>query len=413
VGGSAQTKVVKKLAGGIRTALAQYRELAAFAQFASDLDDATRKQLSHGEKVTELLKQKQYVPLSVADQSVLLFAVEFGYLEDVELQKIASFEAALLDYARRNHSEFMAELTKTGNYNDEVKRNKMAGAKEIKTKIASVQSTQKITKAMEMVATSKMRKTQDRMAASRPYSETIRNVISHVSKATVGYKHPFLIQREVKRVGILVVSTDRGMCGGLNINLFKTVMTEIKQWKDKGVTVELGLIGSKGISFFRSLGLPVRAQLSGLGDNPAMEDLIGVANDMFDVYKDGKVDAVYIAYNKFVNTMAQKPVYQQLIPLPALETDNLEQRQSTWDYLYEPEPKVLLDSLLTRYLESQVYQSVVDNLASEQAARMVAMKAATDNAGNLINDLRLVYNKARQASITNELNEIVAGAAAI
>ena len=263
----------------------------------------------------------------------------------------------------------------------------MAGAKEIKTKIASVQSTQKITKAMEMVATSKMRKTQDRMAASRPYSETIRNVISHVSKATVGYKHPFLIQREVKRVGILVVSTDRGMCGGLNINLFKTVMTEIKQWKDKGVTVELGLIGSKGISFFRSLGLPV--------------------------YKDGKVDAVYIAYNKFVNTMAQKPVYQQLIPLPALETDNLEQRQSTWDYLYEPEPKVLLDSLLTRYLESQVYQSVVDNLASEQAARMVAMKAATDNAGNLINDLRLVYNKARQASITNELNEIVAGAAAI
>ncbi|MDU4452997.1 MAG: F0F1 ATP synthase subunit gamma [Haemophilus parainfluenzae] len=275
----------------------------------------------------------------------------------------------------------------------------MAGAKEIKTKIASVQSTQKITKAMEMVATSKMRKTQDRMAASRPYSETIRNVISHVSKATVGYKHPFLIQREVKRVGILVVSTDRGMCGGLNINLFKTVMTEIKQWKDKGVTVELGLIGSKGISFFRSLGLPVRAQLSGLGDNPAMEDLIGVANDIFDVYKDGEVDAVY--------------VYQQLIPLPALETDNLEQRQSTWDYLYEPEPKVLLDSLLTRYLESQVYQSVVDNLASEQAARMVAMKAATDNAGNLINDLRLVYNKARQASITNELNEIVAGAAAI
>ena len=203
------------------------------------------------------------------------------------------------------------------------------------------------------------------------------------------------------------------MCGGLNINLLKTVMTEIKQWKDKGVTVELGLIGSKGISFFRSLGLPVSAQLSGLGDNPAMEDLIGVANDIFDVYKDGEVDAVYIAYNKFVNTMAQKPVYQQLIPLPALETDNLEQRQSTWDYLYEPEPKVLLDSLLTRYLESQVYQSVVDNLASEQAARMVAMKAATDNAGNLINDLRLVYNKARQASITNELNEIVAGAAAI
>ena len=289
----------------------------------------------------------------------------------------------------------------------------MAGAKEIKTKIASVQSTQKITKAMEMVATSKMRKTQDRMAASRPYSETIRNVISHVSKASVGYKHPFLVQRDIKKVGILVVSTDRGMCGGLNINLFKTVMTEIKRWKEKGVTVELGLIGSKGINFFRSLGLTVRGQLSGLGDNPKMEDLIGVSNEMFDIYKNGEVDAVYIAYNKFVNTMSQSPVFQQLIPLPALETDNLEKRQSTWDYLYEPEPKVLLDSLLTRYLESQVYQSVVDNLASEQAARMVAMKAATDNAGSLINDLQLVYNKARQASITNELNEIVAGAAAI
>ena len=289
----------------------------------------------------------------------------------------------------------------------------MAGAKEIKTKIASVQSTQKITKAMEMVATSKMRKTQDRMAASRPYSETIRNVISHVAKASIGYKHPFLIEREVKKVGILVVSTDRGMCGGLNINLFKTVMTEIKQWKNKGVNVELGLIGSKGINFFRSLGLSVRGQHSGLGDNPTLEELIGVATGMFDAYKNGEVDAIYIAYNKFVNTMSQTPNFQQLVPVPALETDNLNERQSAWDYLYEPDPKVLLDSLLTRYLESQVYQSVVDNLASEQAARMVAMKAATDNAGNLINDLQLVYNKARQASITNELNEIVAGAAAI
>ena len=228
-----------------------------------------------------------------------------------------------------------------------------------------------------------------------------------------GYKHPFLIEREVKKVGILVVSTDRGMCGGLNINLFKTVMTEIKQWKNKGVNVELGLIGSKGINFFRSLGLSVRGQHSGLGDNPTLEELIGVATGMFDAYKNGEVDAIYIAYNKFVNTMSQTPNFQQLVPLPALETDNLNERQSAWDYLYEPDPKVLLDSLLTRYLESQVYQSVVDNLASEQAARMVAMKAATDNAGNLINDLQLVYNKARQASITNELNEIVAGAAAI
>ena len=289
----------------------------------------------------------------------------------------------------------------------------MAGAKEIKTKIASVQSTQKITKAMEMVATSKMRKTQDRMVASRPYSETIRNVISHVSKASIGYKHPFLVEREVKKVGILVISTDRGMCGGLNINLFKTVLNEIKARKEKSITVELGLIGLKGIGFFRSLGLNIKSQHSGLGDNPTLEELIGVANTMFDAYRNGEIDAIYIAYNKFVNTMSQKPTFQQLVPLPELENDHLSERQQAWDYIYEPDPKMLLDSLLVRYLESQVYQAVVDNLASEQAARMVAMKAATDNAGNLIKDLQLVYNKARQASITNELNEIVAGAAAI
>ena len=289
----------------------------------------------------------------------------------------------------------------------------MAGAKEIKTKIASVQSTQKITKAMEMVATSKMRKTQDRMAASRSYSETIRSVISHVSKASIGYKHPFLVERDVKKVGVLVISTDRGMCGGLNVNLFKTTLNQIKDWKSQNATTELGLIGSKGISFFRSLGFNVRSQLSGLVDNPSLEDLIGVAHTMFDAYRHGEIDAIYIAYNKFINTMSQKPVVQQLVPLPEIEDDHLSERQQAWDYIYEPDPKVLLDSLLVRYLESQVYQAVVDNLASEQAARMVAMKAATDNAGNLINDLRLVYNKARQASITNELNEIVAGAAAI
>ena len=289
----------------------------------------------------------------------------------------------------------------------------MAGAKEIKTKIASVQSTQKITKAMEMVATSKMRKTQDRMAASRPYSETIRSVISHVSKASIGYKHPFLVERDVKKVGVLVISTDRGMCGGLNVNLFKTTLNQIKDWKSQNAMTELGLIGSKGISFFRSLGFNVRSQLSGLGDNPSLEELIGVANTMFEAYRNGEIDAIYIAYNKFINTMSQKPVVQQLVPLPEIEDDHLSERQQAWDYIYEPDPKVLLDSLLVRYLESQVYQAVVDNLASEQAARMVAMKAATDNAGNLINDLRLVYNKARQASITNELNEIVAGAAAI
>ncbi|MCL7782755.1 F0F1 ATP synthase subunit gamma [Pasteurella multocida] len=289
----------------------------------------------------------------------------------------------------------------------------MAGAKEIRTKIASVKSTQKITKAMEMVAASKMRKTQERMSSSRPYSETIRNVISHVSKATIGYKHPFLVDREVKKVGMIVVSTDRGLCGGLNVNLFKTVLNEMKEWKEKDVSVQLSLIGSKSINFFQSLGIKILTQDSGIGDTPSVEQLIGSVNSMIDAYKKGEVDVVYLVYNKFINTMSQNPVLEKLIPLPELDNDELGERKQVWDYIYEPDAKVLLDNLLVRYLESQVYQAAVENLASEQAARMVAMKAATDNAGNLINELQLVYNKARQASITNELNEIVAGAAAI
>ncbi|MCT8534230.1 F0F1 ATP synthase subunit gamma [Glaesserella parasuis] len=288
----------------------------------------------------------------------------------------------------------------------------MAGAKEIRTKIASVRNTQKITKAMEMVAASKMRKTQERMSASRPYSDAIRKVISHIAKGSIDYKHPFLTEREVKKVGFLVVSTDRGLCGGLNINLFKTVLNELKTRKDKGIDARLGLVGNKAVSFFQAMGLDVKAQVTGLGDTPAMEDLVGIVNGMIENYRNGEVDEVYIIYNRFVNTMSQKPTVQKLLPLPELEDDDLENKGS-WDYIYEPNPKVLLDSLLVRYLESQVYQAIVDNLASEQAARMVAMKAATDNAGNLINELQLVYNKARQASITNELNEIVAGAAAI
>lgn len=288
----------------------------------------------------------------------------------------------------------------------------MAGAKEIRTKIASVRNTQKITKAMEMVATSKMRKTQERMAAGRPYSETIRKVISHIAKGSIGYKHPFLIERDVKKVGYLVISTDRGLCGGLNINLFKTTLNEFKAWKDKDVSVELGLVGSKGVSFYQSIGLKVRAHITGLGDSPEMERIVGAVNEMINAYRNGEVDMVCIAYNRFENTMSQKTVIAQLLPLPKLENDELETKCS-WDYLYEPNPQVLLDSLLIRYLETQVYQAVVDTLASEKAARMVAMKAATDNAGALIDELQLVYNKARQASITNELNEIVAGAAAI
>ena len=288
----------------------------------------------------------------------------------------------------------------------------MAGAKEIRSKIASVQNTQKITKAMEMVAASKMRKSQERMAASRPYAETMRKVIGHLALGNLEYKHPYLDEREVKRVGYLVVSTDRGLCGGLNINLFKKLLADMKEWSDKGVQCDLSLIGSKGVSFFNSVGGNVVAQVTGMGDNPSLSELIGPVKVMLQAYDEGRLDKLYIVCNKFINTMSQTPVISQLLPLPAASGED-ELEKKSWDYLYEPDPKALLDTLLRRYVESQVYQGVVENLASEQAARMVAMKAATDNGGSLIKELQLVYNKARQASITQELTEIVGGASAV
>lgn len=287
----------------------------------------------------------------------------------------------------------------------------MAGAKEIRSKIASVQNTQKITKAMEMVAASKMRKTQDYMAASRPYAEAMRKVIGHLALGNLEYKHPYLEERDVKRVGYLVVSTDRGLCGGLNINLFKKLLTEMKEWNQKSVDIDLALIGSKAVSFFGSVGGNVVAQVTGMGDNPSLSELIGPVKVMLQSYDEGRLDRLYVVSNKFINTMAQEPQVLQLLPLP--KADDAELKRKSWDYLYEPDPKALLDTLLRRYVESQVYQGVVENLASEQAARMVAMKAATDNGGNLIKELQLVYNKARQASITQELTEIVSGAAAV
>ena len=287
----------------------------------------------------------------------------------------------------------------------------MAGAKEIRSKIASVQNTQKITKAMEMVAASKMRKTQERMAASRPYAETMRSVIGHLALGNLEYKHPYLEEREVKRVGYLVVSTDRGLCGGLNINLFKKLLADMKEWSDKGVEVDLALVGSKAVSFFASVGGNVVGQVTGMGDDPQLSDLIGPVNIMLQAYDEGRLDKLYVVANKFINTMAQEPKILQVLPLPPGDDEEL--KEKSWDYLYEPDPKTLLYTLLRRYIESQVYQSVVENLASEQAARMVAMKAATDNGGNLIKELQLVYNKARQASITQELTEIVSGAAAV
>ncbi|WP_440866389.1 F0F1 ATP synthase subunit gamma [Symbiopectobacterium purcellii] len=291
----------------------------------------------------------------------------------------------------------------------------MAGAKEIRSKIASVQNTQKITKAMEMVAASKMRKSQDRMAASRPYAETIRTVIGHLALGNLEYKHPYLEERDVKRVGYLVVSTDRGLCGGLNINLFKKLLADMKAWSDKGVQSDIAMIGSKGVSFFCSVGGNVVAQVTGMGDNPSLSELIGPVKVMLQAYDEGRLDKLYIVSNKFINTMSQEPQVVHLLPLPLPlpPADDGELKKKSWDYLYEPDPKSLLDTLLRRYVESQVYQGVVENLASEQAARMVAMKAATDNGGSLIKELQLVYNKARQASITQELTEIVSGASAV
>ena len=288
----------------------------------------------------------------------------------------------------------------------------MAGAKEIRNKIGSVKNTQKITSAMEIVAGSKMRRAQERMSASRPYAETMRKVIGHIAQGNLEYKHPYLIEREVKRVGYIVVSTDRGLCGGLNINLFKAALNDMKQWSAKGAKVDLALIGSKASNFFERHGAKVKAHVSGLGDNPSVNDLIGSVKVMLKAYDNGEIDRLYLVYNKFVNTMVQQPRVDQLLPLPVTEDSKLAKKHH-WDYIYEPDPKQLLDTLLIRYVESQVYQGVVENLASEQAARMVAMQAATDNAGNLINDLQLVYNKARQASITQELTEIVSGAAAV
>ncbi|MBU2705906.1 F0F1 ATP synthase subunit gamma [Zooshikella marina] len=286
----------------------------------------------------------------------------------------------------------------------------MAVGKEIRTQIASIKNTQKITSAMQLVAASKMRKAQDRMQHSRPYAERIREVVGHIANSTPEYRHTYMTEREVKRVGFIVVSSDRGLCGGLNINLFKKTITEMKQWADQGAEIDLCLVGSKAGAFFRHYGGNAVAAINGLGDEPSIADLIGGVKVMLDAYEEGRIDRLYLVFNRFVNTMTQEPNSEQLLPLQASDDKTLKHH---WDYLYEPDAKQLLDGLLVRYVESQVYQAVVENNACEQAARMVAMKSATDNAGNLIDELQLVYNKARQAAITQEISEIVGGAAAV
>ena len=287
----------------------------------------------------------------------------------------------------------------------------MAVGKEIRTKIASIKNTQKITRAMEMVAASKMRKTKDRMQASRPYSKKISQIINHLAHANPEYKHPLMLQRETKRVGIIVISSDRGLCGGLNANLFRKVLIEIQQWKNSGIEVDVCSVGTKAAVFFSMIRANLLGQVSKLGDTPHQNDILGIIKIMLDAFSKGEIDRLYVINNEFINTMTQKPVFQQLLPVVA-EADPAG-RHGRWDYLYEPDAKEVLDHLLKRYIESMVYQGLVENNACEQAARMVAMKSASDNAGKIIKELQLVYNKARQAAITQEISEIVAGAAAV
>jgi len=292
----------------------------------------------------------------------------------------------------------------------------MPSTKEIRLKIKSVQNTRKITKAMEMVAASKMRKAQDRMRNTRPYGDKIRNIVAHLAQANPEYRHPFVVRRdEIRNVGLILVSTDKGLCGGLNTNIQRAVLQRVKAWESQGAKFQASAIGNKGFGFLQRLNANIVAHAVQLGDKPHLERLIGPVKLQLDAYAEGKVDAVYIAYTRFINTMKQEPVIEQLLPLSAerFEQTAEEKRAYSWDYLYEPDPQRVIDELMTRYVEALVYQSVAENMASEQSARMVAMKAASDNAKKVIEELQLIYNKTRQAGITKEISEIVGGAAAI
>lgn len=290
----------------------------------------------------------------------------------------------------------------------------MSGAKEIRNKIKSIQNTKKITKAMEMVAASKMKKVQDSMSRSRPYSEKIKDVIKNVGEGVLEYKHPYIVSRDERNVGVIIISTDKGLCGGLNVNLFKHFMKNVLELRNKNVGVKAVLVGKKAEIFARRVGLEVLGSITNIGDKPQVSDLLGIIKIVVDLYMSKQIDAVYLLYNKFINTMSQCPIYEKVIPVQRkIFSDVGNNKKRFWDYLYEPEPEKLLELLMKRYIESLVYQAVVENIACEQAARMVAMKSATDNAGDLIDTFKLMYNKARQASITQELGEIVAGAEAV
>ena len=287
----------------------------------------------------------------------------------------------------------------------------MAGAKEIRTKIKSIQNTQKITKAMEMVAASKMRRAQERMNQARPYATKMATVMAHLAQANLEYQHSYTETRDPKRVGFIVVSSDRGLCGGLNINLFRQVLQSMSEWRDKGVEIDVTVIGRKGLGFFKRVGVNIVSEATQLGDKPQLADLIGAMKVMMDAFSEGNIDRLFLAHNGFVTTMTQQPCVDQLLPVSAPESD--ERLEQHWDYLYEPDAHDVVDALMMRYVESLIYRGVVENISCEMAARMVAMKSASDNAGNLIDELQLVYNKARQAAITQEISEIVGGAAAV
>ena len=287
----------------------------------------------------------------------------------------------------------------------------MAGGKEVRTKIKSIQNTQKITKAMEMVAASKMRRAQERMRQARPYAEKMRGVVAHLAQASLEYKHSFTRERDVKRVGFIIVSTDRGLCGGLNINMFREAVNALSEWQQKDVEIDVTTIGTKGLGFFKRIGANIVSEATRLGDAPQLIDLIGAMKIMLDAYEEGRIDRLYVVHNRFVSAMSQVPQVEQLLPIHADEPD--EKLKNHWDYLYEPDAHEVIDALMTRYIESLIYQGVTENIACEMGARMVAMKSASDNAGTLIDELQLVYNKARQAAITQEIAEIVGGAAAV
>ena len=287
----------------------------------------------------------------------------------------------------------------------------MSGSKEIRTKIKSVENTRKITKAMEMVAASKMRKAQDRMIAARPYAEKIRNLVAHLSQAQSEYHHPFLSKRDqVKNVGIIVITSDKGLCGGLNTNVLRSSIAQMKTWQGENKKVQVSVIGNKALGFMTRVGADLKSHVTGIGDTPHLESLIGSIKVMLDAFIAGEIDELYICYTKFINTMKQEPLMEKILPLSG---ERMEGKNSSWDYIYEPDSKSVVDQLLTRYIESLIYHSVTENIASEQSARMVAMKAASDNAGSVIDELKLIYNKARQAAITKEISEIVGGAAAV